>query len=78
MLVFLLSKVCFLSSLLLNVHPWFNTIMGGLWIDLHLAAATVASQWLELLHQDIKCRVSGDQQLIFKIIDAMKTTRPAV
>ncbi|RID72994.1 hypothetical protein BRARA_B00168 [Brassica rapa] len=45
---------------------------------LTVKAATVASQWLELLHQDIKCRVSGDQQLIFKIIDAMKTTRPAL
>ena len=31
----------------------------------------MASQWLELLHQDIKCRVSGKNS--FKIIDATKT-----
>ena len=31
----------------------------------------MASQWLELLHQDIKCRVSGKKS--FKIIDATKT-----
>lgn len=35
-----------------------------LWASLFFAAARVASQWLELLHQDIKGRLAGNVDVL--------------